>query len=291
MASFQNTKSKSKNASGTQNQSQFRHTWPQSSSAAAASSSSPAPVTRPRTIQFAGDILEDWLLFERNLCCYGPLTRAFVAEELDSLPDRGRCASSATGAPRGRGRVTFLQQGKEEHNVRGALKRRVRSPSPCPRVLRRRLGLISRSDSDSGVSMTVPTNEDESVDEDEDTASLQLIRMNAHSDAISASSISEVEAVDRWVSEHQERWFRDQLYQFDLRQRQLRSQSQSQPQAQVGGPVERERGRTGHIWSQSHYQVSGPRGRLGERERSGRGRGRMSSRREACWVVRGEDSE
>jgi hypothetical protein len=275
-----------------QSQSQLRHTWPQSSSAAAAAaaaaSSSPAPVTRPRTIQFAGDILEDWLLFERNLCCYGPLTRAFIAEELDSLPDRGRCASSLSPsrASRGRGRVTFLQQGKEEHNVKGALKRRVRSPSPCPRVLRRRLGLISRSDSDSGVSMSMETDEDE--DDDENTPLLQLSRMNAHSDALSASSISE-EAIERWVSEHQERWFRDQLHQFDLRQRQLRSQSQ--PQAQVGGPVERERGRTGHIWSQSHYQVSGPRGRLGERERSGRGRGRMSSRREACWVVRGEDSE
>jgi hypothetical protein len=274
MASFQNTKSKSKNASGTQNQSQFRHTWPQSSSAAAASSSSPAPVTRPRTIQFAGDILEDWLLFERSLCCYGPLTRAFIAEELDSLPDRGPSSFSISGASRGRGRVTFIQQGKEEHNVKGALKRRVRSPSPCPRVLRRRLGLISRSDSDSGVSMTMPTDEDE--DEDSDTPSLQLTRMNAHSDNVSASSISEG-AIERWVSEHQERCFRDQLHQFDLRQRQLRSQSQSQ--AHVGGPVERERGRTGHIWSQSHFQVRGSRGRLGERVR--RERGRMSSRREA----------
>ena len=174
--------------------------------------------------------------------------------------------------------------------MKGALKRRVRSPSPCPVVVRRRLGLISGSDSDSGVSMSMPTDQDEDdedEDEDSDTPSLQLIRMNAHSDNVSTSSISE-EAIERWVSEHQERWFRDQLHQFDLRQRQLQSQSQSQPQAQVfGGPVERERGRMGQIWSQSHFQVRGPRGRLGERER--RGRGRMSGRREAWWVVRGED--
>jgi hypothetical protein len=166
----------------------------------------------------------------------------------------------------------------------------VRFPSPCPHVLRRRLGLISWSGADSGVSMTMPTGDDEEEDEDEDedtnTPSLQLTRMNAHSDNVSASSISEG-AIERWVSEHQERCFRDQLHQFDLRQRQLRSQSQSQ--AHVGGPVERERGRTGHIWSQSHFQVRGSRGRLGERVR--RERGRMSSRREAWWVVQGEDSE